>query len=184
MFDGEHKIMMIKGKASTLSGLVSAQPSTLSGLGRLLGLGDCTEDDDGNIACDIGDPTPSPTPVTTTPITTTPLTGTCAVWNADGTCGTWNAPSTTTPGVTGATNSTNWGSLLSNIFGDAASVASTALKSSTQTCQVINGATVCTTTTSGGAPTSSVSGLLGSSSTPLLMIGLGVLVLMMFTGKK
>lgn len=183
MSDGEHKIMMIKGKASTLSGLVSAQPSTLSGLGRLMGLGDCTEDDDGNIACDIGDPTPS-APVVT-PVTTSPLTGTCASWNADGTCGTWNAPSTTsTPGVTGATNSTNWGSVLSNLFGDAAGVASTALKSSTQTCQVINGATVCTTTTAGGAPTSSVSGSLGGSTTPLLLIGLGVLALVMFSGKK
>ena len=96
------------------------------------------------------------------------------------------ATGTAAPSVTSGAGGTNWGNLLSSIFGDAASVASTALRSSSQTCQVVNGQTVCTTNTTGGAlPVTSTANLLGGSSSSLLwMLGLGAIVLVVVSGKR
>jgi hypothetical protein len=187
--------MMIQGRPSSLSGIISAQASSLSGLG------DCDPDDlvcqgiDTNIpsTLDPSFPTGSvgggSTPVTITAPSSN-LIGQCAVLNPDGSCATYYAAplSSTSGGTIGSGVSTSaagsLASILSSFFGSAASVANTALKSTTQTCQVINGQTVCTTeSTGGGSPTTTAS-IGGLSSSTLLILGIGVIALLAFGGKK
>lgn len=144
-------------------GSATVQANQLQGLRGFGGLGDCTEDANGNMACDNADDSP----------------------DTSGTAINGNSGTTTVVGgVSNSTSSTNWGNLLANIFGDAASVASTALRSSTQTCQVVNGQTVCTTNTTGGAlPVTGTSSLLGSSTSLYMFLGIGLIAIFALKGK-
>lgn len=188
--------MMIQGRPSSLSGIIQAQASSLSGLGDdasdLLDQGiDINQapitDPSFPIDNGFGLPNSGSPPVTITAPSSN-LIGQCAVTAADGSCQTYYAAplATSSGGVNvpaGAAGSL--ASVLSSIFGSAASVANTALKSTTQTCQVINGQTVCTTSsTGGGSPTTSVAGLGGISTTTLMLLGIGVVALLAFGGKK
>jgi hypothetical protein len=162
--------MMVKGKASTLSGLVNAKSSTLSGLGLwgLRGLGDDDgggDDIDTSIDNQVSD-NPEDTPY--------------EVYTGPSGQITSNTPAGTSGG------STNWGNVLSSLFGAAASTAQTALKSTTQTCQVINGTTVCTTSSTGGVTPVNSAGVLGfGGSSSILLVGLAaVVVLVVVAGKK
>lgn len=191
--------MMIQGRPSSLSGIIQAQASSLSGLGD-----DASDLLDQGIDINqapITDPSfPTGTftlpgsggssgdvPVTITAPSSN-LIGQCAVIGSDGSCQTYYAAplASTSGGVNvpaGAAGSL--ASILSSLFGSAASVANTALKSTTQTCQVINGQTLCTTSsTGGGSPTTSVAGLGGISTSTLMLLGIGVVALLAFGGKK